>query len=60
MGIIFIGHITSYLAYNVYPIFQIYSSSVSDCYKAVIDINMVITSKLADQITIICIKPVNK
>ena len=30
VDIICIGHITSYLARNVYPIFLIYSSSVSD------------------------------
>ena len=30
MDIICIGHITSYLARNVCPIFHIYSSSVSD------------------------------
>ena len=30
LDIVFIGHITSYLPHNVYPIFHIYSSSVSE------------------------------
>ena len=30
MDIICIGHITSYLAHNVYTIFHIYSSSISE------------------------------
>ena len=34
VDIICIGHITSYLARNVYPIFLIYSSSVSDWCKS--------------------------